>query len=63
MSLDQSQNRLEEASNRLAELKAGVHYFIIHLSKNTPEIRAIASDWRSREADANSTEKEQNCRQ
>ncbi len=51
MSLDQSENRLEEGRRRLDQLKAGVHYFIVHPSVDTPELRAIAPDWRCRVAD------------
>ena len=51
MSLDQPENRIEEAKQRLENLPIGVSYFIIHPSTDTPEIRAIAPDWENRVAD------------
>ena len=51
MSLDQHENRLEEAKQALDNLSAGITYFLIHPAQDTPELRAIAPDWRSRVAD------------
>jgi predicted glycoside hydrolase/deacetylase ChbG (UPF0249 family) len=49
--LDKPDNRLEQARQALSSLPAGVTHFIIHPSKDTPELRAITSDWPSRVAD------------
>ena len=43
--------RLEQAKSVLSELPAGVTHFIIHPSKDTPELRAITPDWACRVAD------------
>jgi hypothetical protein len=51
MSLDQHENRLAEAKQALDNLSAGINYFLIHPAQDTPELRAIAPDWRSRVAD------------
>ncbi|MBE2222603.1 MAG: polysaccharide deacetylase family protein [Anaerolineae bacterium] len=51
MPLDRHENRLEDAKQILGELPAGVHYVLAHPSVDTPELRAIAPDWRSRVAD------------
>lgn len=51
MSLDAHENRLEEAKAKLANLPAGLSYFLIHPVKDTPELRAMAPDWRSRVGD------------
>ena len=48
---EQLTNRLETAKAVLAELPPGVSYFIVHPSKDTPELRAITSSWPSRVAD------------
>ena len=39
------ENRLETAKATLAKLPSGVSYFIVHPSKDTPELRAITSNW------------------
>jgi predicted glycoside hydrolase/deacetylase ChbG (UPF0249 family) len=49
--LDSHENQLGFAQKWLAQLTSGIHYFIIHPSKETPELRTIAPDWRSRVAD------------
>ena len=51
MPLDRHENRLEDAKQILGELPAGVHYVLAHPSVDTPELRAIAPDWRSRVGD------------
>ena len=51
MPLDQHENRVETAIGIIESLPAGVTYFIIHPAKDTPELRAIAPDWKSRVAD------------
>jgi predicted glycoside hydrolase/deacetylase ChbG (UPF0249 family) len=51
MPLDSHDNRLEIARQWLDGLTPGIHYFIIHPSQDTPELRALAPDWRSRVAD------------
>ncbi len=51
MSLDQHENRLEEAVERLAQAPPGLTYFLFHPAVDTPELRAFAPDWRSRVAD------------
>lgn len=51
MSLHTHENRLEEAKAKLANLPAGLSYFLIHPVKDTPELRAMAPDWRCRVAD------------
>lgn len=49
--LDQPDGRLEQAKALLDSLPPGVSYFIIHPAHDTPELRAIAPDWRARVAD------------
>lgn len=49
--LDKPDNRLEQAQELLDSLGAGVHYFIVHPSVDTPELRAIAPDWQARVED------------
>jgi len=51
MSLKTPENRLDQARQALSSLPAGITHFIIHPSKDTPELRAIAPDWRCRVAD------------
>lgn len=51
MSLDAHEARLEEAKQALAACPPGLTYFIIHPVTDTPELRAMAPDWRSRVAD------------
>lgn len=51
MSLDQPELRLEQAQQALDKLLPGVSYFIIHPSKDSTELRALAPDWACRVAD------------
>ena len=51
MSLNRWENRLDEARGALAALPAGLSYFIIHPAQDSPELRAMAPDWRCRVAD------------
>lgn len=49
--LDQPANRLEQAKAALSGLQPGITHFIIHPSKDTPELRAITPDWLCRVGD------------
>jgi predicted glycoside hydrolase/deacetylase ChbG (UPF0249 family) len=51
MSLDQHEGRLEEATQALATCPPGLTHFVIHPATDTPELRAMAPDWRCRVAD------------
>jgi predicted glycoside hydrolase/deacetylase ChbG (UPF0249 family) len=51
MHLDSTENRLERTKQTLSELQPGITHFIIHPSRDTPELRAITPDWRCRVAD------------
>jgi predicted glycoside hydrolase/deacetylase ChbG (UPF0249 family) len=51
MPLDRPQERLEQVKQTLNGLPAGLTYLIIHPAQDTPELRAIAPDWRARVAD------------
>lgn len=51
MSLTEPQDRLAQAKNALASIPPGLTYFIVHPGHDTPELRAMASDWRCRVAD------------
>lgn len=51
MSLDQHEDRLGEMQQVLDELPAGLSSIILHPSADSPALRAIAPDWRSRVAD------------
>jgi hypothetical protein len=51
MNLDTDVNRLERTKQALSDLGPGITHFIIHPSKDTPELRAITPDWRCRIAD------------
>lgn len=42
---------LDTAKEMLANVQPGITHFIIHPAVDTPELRAIASDWRARVAD------------
>jgi predicted glycoside hydrolase/deacetylase ChbG (UPF0249 family) len=50
MPLDKEEDHLERTKQALSELKPGITHFIIHPSKETPELRAITPDWRCRVA-------------
>ncbi len=49
--LDQPNDRLEQAKRAFSSLQPGITHFIIHPSVDTPDLRAITSDWQSRVAD------------
>ncbi len=51
MSLSEHEGRLEEGAQALANCPAGLTHFVIHPCADTPELRAMAPDWRSRVAD------------
>jgi chitin disaccharide deacetylase len=48
MPLDDDTDHLERTKKALSALEPGVTHFIIHPSKDTPELRAITPDWRCR---------------
>ena len=50
LDLDNPDGRLEEAKAAFAGLQPGITHFILHPSKDTPELRAICPDWRARAA-------------
>lgn len=49
--LDHAENRLPEGKQMLEQLPIGVTCVLLHPSVDTPELRAIAPDWRCRVAD------------
>ena len=49
--LDQPVGRMEQARAILSALPVGVTHFLMHPCVDTPELRAIAPDWRGRVAD------------
>jgi len=51
MSLDEPADRVEQVKHVLQALPAGISYLIVHPARDTPELRAIAPDWRCRVAD------------
>jgi chitin disaccharide deacetylase len=51
LSLNEYQNRLGEISALLDRLPAGLSNILFHPAADTPELRAIAPDWRCRVAD------------
>jgi predicted glycoside hydrolase/deacetylase ChbG (UPF0249 family) len=51
MPLDDPSHRLETAQELLTRLPAGITHFILHPSKDTPELRSITHDWACRVAD------------
>jgi chitin disaccharide deacetylase len=51
MPLDKPENRFEQVCAMFDALPAGISYFIIHPSHDTPEARAMGPDWPSRAAD------------
>jgi predicted glycoside hydrolase/deacetylase ChbG (UPF0249 family) len=51
LDLGKPDERLEQAKQAFDALPAGVFHYIIHPSVDTPELRAIANDWRARVAD------------
>ncbi len=48
---DSIDTRLDHVKQLFKELPSGITHYIIHPSKDTPELRAIAPDWRARVAD------------
>jgi predicted glycoside hydrolase/deacetylase ChbG (UPF0249 family) len=51
MPLERSEDRIGEAQRLFATLPIGLTHFILHPAIDTPELRAIAPDWRGRVAD------------
>jgi hypothetical protein len=51
MSLTEHDGRLEQGVQALAACPPGLTYFVIHPASDTPELRAMAPDWRCRVAD------------
>lgn len=51
LQLDRPDQRIDQAKAVLSALPPGITHFIIHPSQDTPELRTITSDWRSRVAD------------
>jgi predicted glycoside hydrolase/deacetylase ChbG (UPF0249 family) len=51
LSLDTHEGRLEEAMEALAALPPGLSNVLLHPSRETAELKAIAPDWRCRVAD------------
>jgi len=51
LDLGRPEDRLEQAKQAIASLPPGVTHFIIHPSKDMPELREITPDWRARVAD------------
>ena len=51
MPLDDGSNRRKKAQAALEALPPGISCFIVHPTTDTPEIRALAPDWRARVAD------------
>jgi predicted glycoside hydrolase/deacetylase ChbG (UPF0249 family) len=53
MPLEHDEDHLGLAKKLLSEVPAGVTHFLLHPSIDTPELRAIAPDWRARVANYN----------
>ena len=51
MSYEDETNRMEQAKELIEKLESGITYFLLHPSKDTPELRTIAPDWQTRVAD------------
>jgi hypothetical protein len=51
LELIDANDRFEQAKQALSALKPGLTHFIIHPSKDTPELRKITSSWDCRVAD------------
>jgi len=49
--LDQPEDRVERAKRAFDSLLPGLTHFVLHPAQDTPELRAITPDWRSRVAD------------
>jgi len=58
MNLDTHENRLEEAKGAFEGLAPGFTHFILHPAVDTPELRAMAPDWRCRVADYQTFQRE-----
>lgn len=52
LSLSDPANRLEQGKRALEAAPPGLTCFLIHPASDTPELRALAPDWRCRAADA-----------
>lgn len=48
LDLGQPENCLEQAKGAFAALEPGITHFILHPAQDTPELREITPDWRSR---------------
>jgi predicted glycoside hydrolase/deacetylase ChbG (UPF0249 family) len=46
-----AEGRLEQAKDVFDNLPPGLTFFMLHPARDTPELRAIADDWRQRVAD------------
>jgi len=51
MPLENAEDRVAAAQRAMSDLAPGLTYFVLHPACDTPELRAIAPDWRSRVAD------------
>jgi hypothetical protein len=51
MTLESEENRMARTLQAFSDLQPGITHFIIHPSKDTPELRAITPDWRCRVGD------------
>lgn len=51
LELSDPNNRFDQAKEALGSLKPGITHFIIHPSKDTPELRKITDSWACRVAD------------
>ncbi len=51
LELDKPLERMAQAKAALKALKPGITHFIIHPSKDTPELRTITKDWQARVGD------------
>lgn len=51
MRLDTPDDRMDHAKQLFSSLPVGITHFFLHASQDTPELRAIAPDWRCRVAD------------
>jgi len=56
--LDRPENRFEQAKAAFEALLPGITHFIIHPSKECPELKAITPDWRCRVADYETFQRE-----
>jgi|AutmiccommuBRH23_1029490.scaffolds.fasta_scaffold00501_2 hypothetical protein len=51
--LEIPENRFEQATEIFSALPVGITHFIIHPAEDTPELRTITPDWKSRAGDFN----------